>query len=38
LSEDKTLLQAELAALAKEAHEKICPYPEGSCSRGDAGA
>ena len=24
--EDKTLPQAELAALAKEAHEKICPY------------
>jgi Ohr subfamily peroxiredoxin len=24
--EDKSLLQAELAALAKEAHEKICPY------------
>jgi Ohr subfamily peroxiredoxin len=24
--EDKTLGQAELAALAKEAHEKICPY------------
>jgi len=23
---DKTLPQAELAALAKEAHEKICPY------------
>jgi lipoyl-dependent peroxiredoxin len=24
--EDKSLPQAELAALAKEAHEKICPY------------
>jgi osmotically inducible protein OsmC len=24
--EDKNLPQAELAALAKEAHEKICPY------------
>jgi len=24
--EDKTLPQAELVALAKEAHEKICPY------------
>ena len=24
--EDKSLSQAELAALAKEAHEKICPY------------
>jgi osmotically inducible protein OsmC len=24
--EDKSLLQAELAALVKEAHEKICPY------------
>ena len=24
--EDKTLAQAELAALIKEAHEKICPY------------
>ena len=24
--EDSTLPQAELAALAKEAHEKICPY------------
>jgi osmotically inducible protein OsmC len=24
--EDKTLPQAELEALAKEAHEKICPY------------
>ena len=24
--EDKTLPQAELTALAKEAHEKICPY------------
>lgn len=24
--EDKTLPQAELAALCKEAHEKICPY------------
>jgi Ohr subfamily peroxiredoxin len=24
--EDKTLSQADLAALAKEAHEKICPY------------
>jgi Ohr subfamily peroxiredoxin len=26
LVEDKSLPQAELAALAKEAHEKICPY------------
>src|SRR5208282_5504666 len=25
-AEDKTLAQAELAALVKEAHEKICPY------------
>ena len=24
--EDKSLPQAELAALATEAHEKICPY------------
>jgi lipoyl-dependent peroxiredoxin len=24
--EDRSLLQAELAALAKEAHEQICPY------------
>ena len=24
--EDKSLAQADLAALAKEAHEKICPY------------
>ncbi len=24
--EDKSLPQAELAELAKEAHEKICPY------------
>src|SRR5574342_142126 len=24
--EDKTLAQADLAALAREAHEKICPY------------
>src|SRR5262247_2267055 len=24
--EDKTLAQSELAALTKEAHEKICPY------------
>ena len=24
--EDKTLPQAELVALAEEAHEKICPY------------
>jgi lipoyl-dependent peroxiredoxin len=24
--EDKSLPQAELAALVKEAHEKICPY------------
>jgi len=24
--EDKTLPQAELAALAREAHEQICPY------------
>jgi lipoyl-dependent peroxiredoxin len=24
--EDKSVLQADLAALAKEAHEKICPY------------
>jgi Ohr subfamily peroxiredoxin len=24
--EDKTIAQAELAELAKEAHEKICPY------------
>ena len=24
--EDKSILQADLAALAKEAHEKICPY------------
>jgi osmotically inducible protein OsmC len=26
LVKDKTLSQAELASLAKEAHEKICPY------------
>jgi organic hydroperoxide reductase OsmC/OhrA len=24
--EDKSLAQAELAALARDAHEKICPY------------
>ena len=24
--EDKSLAQAELAALAREAHQKICPY------------
>ena len=24
--EDKSLPQAELASLVKEAHEKICPY------------
>jgi organic hydroperoxide reductase OsmC/OhrA len=24
--EDRSFAQAELAALAKEAHEKICPY------------
>jgi organic hydroperoxide reductase OsmC/OhrA len=24
--EDKSLPQADLSALAKEAHEKICPY------------
>jgi lipoyl-dependent peroxiredoxin len=24
--EDKSMTQAELAALVKEAHEKICPY------------
>lgn len=24
--EDRTIPQAELAALAKEAHENICPY------------
>ena len=24
--EDKSLPQADLAALAREAHEKICPY------------
>ena len=24
--EDKSMKQAELAALVKEAHEKICPY------------
>jgi len=24
--EDKSLMQADLAALAQEAHEQICPY------------
>jgi len=24
--EDRSIAQAELAALAREAHEKICPY------------
>ncbi len=28
--EDKSLPQAELAALAMEAHEKICPYSHGT--------
>ena len=31
--EDKSLAQAELAALAKEAHEQICPYSHAT--RGD---
>jgi len=30
LIEDPSLPQAELAALAKEAHEKICPYSHAS--------
>jgi osmotically inducible protein OsmC len=30
--EDKTLPQAELAALTKEAHEKICPYSHATRS------
>ena len=33
--EDKSLPQADLAALAKEAHEKICPYSHAT--RGNVG-
>jgi lipoyl-dependent peroxiredoxin len=33
--EDKSLSQADLAALAKEAHEKICPYSHAT--RGNVG-
>ena len=33
--EDSTLPQAELAALAKEAHEKICPYSHAARSNVD---
>jgi len=32
--EDKSLSQADLAALASEAHEKICPYAHAT--RGNA--
>jgi lipoyl-dependent peroxiredoxin len=33
--EDKSLPQAELAALAKEAHEKICPYSHATRNKVD---
>ena len=33
--EDSTLPQAELAALAKEAHEKICPYSHATRGKVD---
>src|SRR6202040_1436207 len=33
--EDKSLPQAELAALAEEAHEKICPYSHATRSNID---
>src|SRR3984893_18957235 len=35
--EDKSLPQAELAALAKEAHEKICPYSHATRGNVDVG-
>ena len=35
--EDKSLPQAELDALAKEAHEKICPYSHATRGNVDAG-
>ena len=28
--EDRSFTQAEIAALAKEAHEKICPYSDAT--------
>jgi len=33
--EDKSLPQAELAALAEEAHEKICPYSHATMGNVD---
>jgi osmotically inducible protein OsmC len=33
--EDSTLPQTELAALAKEAHEKICPYSHATRGKVD---
>jgi lipoyl-dependent peroxiredoxin len=35
--EDRSLPQAELAALAKEAHEKICPYSHATRGNVDVG-
>src|SRR3984893_16006440 len=35
--EDKSLPQAELDALAKEAHEKICPYSHATRGNVDVG-
>jgi lipoyl-dependent peroxiredoxin len=35
--DDKSLPQAELAALAKEAHEKICPYSHATRGNVDVG-
>jgi osmotically inducible protein OsmC len=35
--EDKSLPQAELAALAEEAHEKICPYSHATRGNVDVG-
>jgi osmotically inducible protein OsmC len=35
--EDKSLPQAELAELAKEAHEKICPYSHATRGNVDVG-
>jgi organic hydroperoxide reductase OsmC/OhrA len=33
--EDKSLAQAELAALTRDAHEKICPYSHATRSNVD---
>jgi organic hydroperoxide reductase OsmC/OhrA len=33
--EDRSISQADLAALAREAHEKICPYSHAT--RGNVG-